>query len=82
MGSSQKWLFVGSPSDGTYTWRSAHDGGTSDPFSGLPTAVADAIDNGLNLTSDYWIVQMNGRTTHYRPGKMPINLPTGEEPTD
>ena len=78
-----KWLFLRSEGDDTYTWRAANgNGGThvSAPFAALPLAVANAVDHGLDLSRDYWIVETRGRAMHYRPGKLPVNLPSGDTP--
>ena len=72
-----KWLFT--RSGGTWTWRSANDS-ASKPFPNLDAATADAVTHGFNPLLDYWTATSNGRTTHYRPGKAPINLPYGHEP--
>ena len=58
------------------------DGEAANSFISLDQATADATKHGFDPFSHYWIARLNGRTTHYRPGKTPLNLPASEEPKD
>jgi hypothetical protein len=51
-------------------------------FPNLESAKADAVEQGFTYDTDRWIVTIDGRTTHYRPGHAPINLMTGEAPPE
>jgi hypothetical protein len=77
------WEFVLSD-DGT--WRYCQvDGGIRCPseiFSDFGSALAHATTEGFNPASEYWMVKSLGRTTHFRPGRNPINMPSGKEPED
>jgi hypothetical protein len=66
---------AGDTKDGGY-------GETADAFINLGEATADATRHGFDPFSHYWIARLNGRTTHYRPGKTPRNPPASEEPKD
>ena len=77
------WTFVGPFED--RTWRANRVDGqikTFGPFANLSEAKAKAVSEGFRPTSQYWVVETNGRATHYRPGKTPVNLPSGEIPKD
>ena len=74
-----RWDFV--CAGGTWTWRSANTAG-SRSFHNLGSATMDAAQNGFVTFGHYWTVTLQGRTMHHRPGKMPVNLPSGQEPSD
>ena len=84
MSSGDKWDFTESE-DRLHKWCLVHtDGGkrTSGPFVTLEDAKADAIKQGFNPDTDRWTVTYNGRTTHFRPGRVAVNLPANETPAD
>ena len=72
-----RWEFTCS-TDGTWKWRFGE--GESGPFSSLDAATANATSHGFDPFSQRWTATMDGRTTHYRPGRTPVNLPPGVEP--
>ena len=71
------WLFV-CASNKEWTWRSAK--GCSKAFSALVSAITDAEAHGFSPSTEYWAATENGRTTHYRPGRMPLILRSGQNP--
>ena len=62
--------------DQTWTWR--FGAGESGPFSSLEAATANATSHGFDPFSQSWTSTVDGRTTHYQPGKTPVNLPSGK----
>ncbi|HZM45140.1 MAG TPA: hypothetical protein VFC14_09945 [Burkholderiales bacterium] len=64
--------------DQTWTWR--FGAGESGPFSSLEAATANATSHGFDPFSQSWTATVDGRTTHYQPGKTPVNLPSGKGP--
>jgi hypothetical protein len=73
---SSRWDFI--CSDGTWKWRFGE--GESGPFSNLDAAFSNATSHGFDPFSQRWTATVDGRTTHYRPGMTPVNLPEGVEP--
>ena len=76
-----RWEFIGA-GDQTWTWCRV-DGAiqcASAAFSDFGAALADATTQGFNPVGNYWLVKSQGRATHFRPGKMPVNLPSGMSP--
>ena len=63
----------------TWTWQFAK-GATSRAFSSLDAATANANNHGFDRFTCSWTATLNGRTTHYRPGRMPLDLLDGMEP--
>ena len=80
-----QWVFT-CAANRTWGWRAMPkgigDGEAVDSFINLGQATADATKHGFDSFSHYWIARVNGHTTHYRPGKTPLNLPVSEEPKD
>ena len=62
----------------TWTWRSAKR--SSEGFLSLLEATTDARKHGFDPTIHYWTAATGGRTTHYRPGKAPVNVPSSQDP--
>jgi hypothetical protein len=58
------------------------DGKSSGAFHSLSAALKDADRTGFLSASEYWAVTVDGRTTHFRPGRGGVNLPSGEMPKD
>ena len=80
MSSGYKWDFVESE-DRLHRWRTVRTNGdphVSEAFEGLELAKSDALEQGFDPDTDYWTVTNNGRTTHFRPGLVPINMPSGQ----
>ena len=75
---SVRWLFICSKG-GLWTWRSA-DSFAVATFTDLDAATADATLHGFDPFTHYWTANSGGRTTHFRPGKDPLNLPSTEDP--
>jgi hypothetical protein len=73
---SAPWEFV-CAANGTWTWR--FGAGSSGPFQSLDAATANAASHGFDPFSQSWQATVDGRTTHYRPGKTPQNLPAGKD---
>lgn len=73
-----QWLFI-CARDGTWTWRSANSAASS-PLPNLDAAVIDATAKGFDPFIHYWTTTTRGRTTHFRPGQTPVNLPSDEDP--
>ncbi len=69
-----RWQFV-CETDWTWTWRAART--VSARFVTHEAAMENATRCGFDQLGCYWTVTINGRTTHYRPGKIPISLPNG-----
>jgi hypothetical protein len=69
------WEFI-CDEDQTWTWR--FGAGESGPFSSLEAATANATSHGFDPFSQSWTATVDGRTTHYQPGKTPVNLPSGK----
>ena len=81
MANGDRWEFVGAEGE-TWTWCRI-DGSvqcSSAAFSDFAVALRDATINGFDPGRNYWLVMSKGRTTHFRPGKTPINLPSYEDP--
>jgi hypothetical protein len=79
-----RWDFVESP-DMLHRWHSVRtDGATrvSDSFASLELAKADAIRLGFDPDTETWTVTAGGRTTHFRPGRIAVNLPSDEAPPE
>ena len=79
-----RWEFTRA-ADHTWTWRRTASGvalSTSGVFPNYGATAADACNNGFRPQTDHWLVTSQGRTTHFRPGRAPINLPAGTEPSD
>jgi xylulokinase len=72
-----RWEFICS-TDGTWKWR--FGAGEEGPFSSLDAATANATSHGFDPFKQSWTSTVDGRTTHYRPGRTPVNLPSGVEP--
>jgi hypothetical protein len=71
-----RWEFI---CDGrTWTWRFGTS--THGPFSSLDAATVSAASHGFDPNTQYWTATIAGRTTHCRPGKPTVNLPSGMEP--
>ena len=76
-----RWDFIES-SNRLHKWRNVGAAGetyASESFLSLELA-ADAIQRGFNPDTDYWTVTAGGRTTHFRPGRSAVNLPSGKAP--
>ena len=69
-----RWKFV-CETDQTWTWRAVRT--VSSPFVNHEAAMENAARCGFDPLSCYWTLTADGHTTHYRPGKMPIDLPDG-----
>ena len=80
---AEQWEFL-LAGDYTWTWRrvAGSYAGTCAPFSDFGVAVSDAVTQGFVPERQYWLVKSNGRTTHFRPGYIPVNFPAGENPQD
>ena len=73
------WLFSRSSATRKWTWRSTNEL-PSEAFRSLDAATAHAIAHGFDPFVQYWTATNNGRTTHFRPGQKPVDLPSGEDP--
>src|SRR5262245_21734813 len=77
------WAFVAAPNH-RWNWHLVLNDGNRDlkspPFYSFAAATAHATIKGFDPCAHLWTATVNGRTTHYRPGRNPINLPAGEEP--
>ena len=71
------WHFI-LDTDRTWRWRALDS--LSAPFATRADAMENATQWGFDPLGCYWTVTINGRTTHYRPGKPVINLPAGVLP--
>ena len=69
-----RWQFV-CEIDQVWTWRAVRT--VSAPFVNPQAAMENAARCGFDPLNCYWTLTTDGRTTHYRPGKTPIDLPTG-----
>jgi hypothetical protein len=74
---ANRWEFI-CAADKTWKWR--FGAGESGPFASLDAATANACSHGFDPFTQSWTSTADGRTTHYRPGKPPVNLPSGVEP--
>ena len=82
MSGRYKWDFVES-ADRLHRWRTVRTNGdphVSEAFVSLALAKSNALEQGFDADIDCWTVTNNGRTTHFRPGLMPINMPSGQSP--
>jgi len=73
------WIFS-CAANRTWTWRTFTH--RSRPFPSIEVATEDAVKQGFDPSVQYWISTVDGRTTHYRPGKSPVTLPFGVTPED
>lgn len=73
------WRFT-RETDRTWRWRAL--GTVSAPFVTCEAAMEDAAQCGFDPPSCYWTVTLSARTTHYRPGRIPINLPDTVQPDE
>jgi len=71
-----RWTFICSP-EGIWSWRFGE--GESGLFSSFDDAAANATSHGFDPFSHSWTSAADGRTTHYRLGKTPVNLPSDME---
>jgi len=83
---SPEWEFVASEGD-AWTWRRFNadwslSRTSSQSFSSYGATTGDALEHGFSPTTCYWAVTFGGRTTHYRPGKIPITMMAGLTPQD
>ena len=73
-----RWEFV-QEKNGTWTCFAVHEGGCRGAalrsFPTLSAASEYAMKYGFDPVTKYWTATSNGQTTHYRPGKSPVNLP-------
>ena len=80
-----QWVFT-CGANGTWAWLERRKDGaldlSADVFISVDEATADATKHGFDPLRDYWIARIDGRTTHYRPGKATLNLKTEETPPD
>lgn len=74
MPSVPRWQFV-CDNDQIWTWRAVRT--VSAPFVNLEAAMENARRCGFDPLGCYWTVTADGRTTHTRIGKPPIDLPAG-----
>ena len=73
------WLFL-CAADRTWAWRSANAHG--DLLPSLDVAIMVATKHGFDPFAHYWTATIDGRTTHYRPSRTPVNLPSNEDPPE
>ena len=77
-----RWEFI--HGYGQWSWRAVRAyskiSGSASAFVSLDVAKAHATVIGFDPFSQYWTATNDGHTTHYRPGKTPVNLPCGETP--
>ena len=74
-----RWQFV-RETDKMWRWRAVRT--VSPPFVTREAAMANAMRCGFEPLGCYWTVTVDEQTTHYRPSKMPIELPIGVQPND
>jgi hypothetical protein len=76
-----QWVFTRAD-NATWAWLSIRKDGalglSADVFISLDEATADAAKHGFDPFSQYWTARIDGRTTHYRPGKRAKNLKVDE----
>ena len=80
-GNTARWEFC--LENGAWRWRCFKpDEHAADAslFSRLFHALADAELHGFDRERDHWVVKHEGRATHFRPGKVAVNLPIDCEP--
>ena len=72
------WVFTRA-ANRTWAWRAIPNKGPGEDsrsFPSLDTAAADAIKHGFDPSNEYWVTNVNRRSTHFQPGKAPVNLPS------
>jgi hypothetical protein len=77
---SARWEFTCARA-GACTWQSGK-GSVTGPFSTLEAATVNARTHGFDPFVHHWTDTEDGRTTHFRLGKMPVTLPAGVAPAD
>ena len=79
-----EWLFT-CGANATWAWLELRKDGTlgisADVFISLDEATANAVEHGFDPFIHYWIAQIDGRMTHYRPRKATVNLTANETPS-
>jgi hypothetical protein len=69
-----------------WTWRLLTIDGSIERTSGelkdYGAGVHDAIVNGFRPAADYWVVETWLHTTHYKPGKRVVIIPSEEGASD
>ena len=80
-----RWEFIRA-SNGKWSWKATSTDGKifaqADTFFSLDLATASATTQGFDPFLQHWMTTFDGRTTHFRPGKNPINVTVGEAPAD
>jgi hypothetical protein len=76
-----QWVFTRT-ANRTWAWRRMAVKGNGNAFISLDQAAADALKHGFDPFTQSWIARIDGRTTHYRPGKATVNLKADETPPE
>jgi len=77
------WSFVAA-GDSTWCWHTVLCDGTASEksrrFHSIAAASVNAEIHGFDPFNHYWTATVARRTTHFRPGKSPVSLPTDKAP--